>query len=311
MSLHFSDRPNLDLLRRQAKAALRVGRLLYPAWQLAHAQRAIAQGYGLASWEELKRSIASRRRAGASESRSDVPSKRPLPDALVPSAANPFVGSWMSSGAGAERVALAIREAAGGVQLTQVAAKPDAVSQDGQTLSVISSAARLNFERVLRTLATQTCIALALIFNHACAGRAIPSLPPDSDIAAIEALNRHDVTAALATDVEAVASQWTDDFVVLLPAGPIVRGRAAAVAMMRQAQSQLETFEPVSYQATFAEIVIAGDYAFAWGQFRSAARVRASGVDIVSNGKIFRVYQRQPSGQWLMHRTMSTLDSPR
>ena len=67
-------------------------------------------------------------------------------------------------------------------------------------------------------------------------------------------------------------------------------------------------FEPVAYEVSFDEIIVAGDYAFAWGQFRSAARPRAGGSDIVSNGTLLRVYQRQPEGRWLMHRTMSAMD---
>jgi hypothetical protein len=57
----------------------------------------------------------------------------------------------------------------------------------------------------------------------------------ERDRSAIEALNQHDVTAALASDVEAIVSQWTDDFVVIPPAGPIVRGRFANAAVPARA----------------------------------------------------------------------------
>ena len=42
-----------------------------------------------------------------------------------------------------------------------------------------------------------------------------PSL--ENDPRAIKALNQHDVDAVLASDMDAVMSQWTDDFVVLPP----------------------------------------------------------------------------------------------
>ena len=42
----------------------------------------------------------------------------------------------------------------------------------------------------------------------------------EADWRAIEALNDHDVKAALASDVEAIVSQWTDDFTVIPPVGP-------------------------------------------------------------------------------------------
>jgi ketosteroid isomerase-like protein len=79
--------------------------------------------------------------------------------------------------------------------------------------------------------------------------------------------------------------------------------------MMTGARAQLERFEPTAYTVDFEEIVVTGDYAFAWGPFRAVVRPRAGGRDIVSSGKLLRVYQRQPDGRWLMHRTMSTLDA--
>src|SRR5687768_5395881 len=57
MSLSLPARPHLDLLKRQAKAALRVGHRLNPEWRLADAQRALARGYGHANWTSLKQAI--------------------------------------------------------------------------------------------------------------------------------------------------------------------------------------------------------------------------------------------------------------
>ena len=54
----------------------------------------------------------------------------------------------------------------------------------------------------------------------------MPDMPSlQSDLHAITALNQHDVDAVLASDIDALISQWTDDFVVIPSAGPIVRGR--------------------------------------------------------------------------------------
>ena len=49
----------------------------------------------------------------------------------------------------------------------------------------------------------------------------------DNDLGAIEAINQRDVEAALAGDTASMMSQWTDDFVLLQPAGPILREGAA------------------------------------------------------------------------------------
>ena len=47
----------------------------------------------------------------------------------------------------------------------------------------------------------------------------------ENDLRAIEAINQRDVQFALAGDASMMMSQWTDDFVLLPPLGPILRGR--------------------------------------------------------------------------------------
>jgi ketosteroid isomerase-like protein len=132
----------------------------------------------------------------------------------------------------------------------------------------------------------------------------------ETDRSAIEALNQHDVKAALASDVEAIVSQWTVDFVVIPPAGPIVRGRSANAALAEQAKEQMRALIPVDYVVEIEEITVTGDYAFEWGTYRGAARPRAGGSDVTYSGKLLRILQRQPDGSWKMHRTMTTSDPP-
>ena len=99
----------------------------------------------------------------------------------------------------------------------------------------------------------------------------------EADRRAIEALNQHDVRAALASDTDAIVSQWTDDFVVLPPAGPIVRGRSANAAAAEQGKEQMQAFIPVDYVVEFEEITVTGEYAFEWGTYRGTTRPRAGG----------------------------------
>jgi hypothetical protein len=53
--------PNLEHLKNQAKDVLCVVRRRNPAWKLAHAQHAIARGYGFTSWPALRTHIESLR----------------------------------------------------------------------------------------------------------------------------------------------------------------------------------------------------------------------------------------------------------
>jgi ketosteroid isomerase-like protein len=78
----------------------------------------------------------------------------------------------------------------------------------------------------------------------------------DSDLRAIEALNQRDINAVMASDLAAIASQWTDDFVILPSAGPIVRGRAANAEIAERGKQQIEAMEPLDYRVDFDEIEI-------------------------------------------------------
>src|SRR5689334_21685529 len=100
MSLSLPARPHIDLLKGQAKAALRVGRLLLPAWRLADAQRALARGYGLTSWTNLKETIGSQQRTSRSvpgDERSGRPGARPVSGASTTPPGR-FAGSWIARG---------------------------------------------------------------------------------------------------------------------------------------------------------------------------------------------------------------------
>ena len=132
----------------------------------------------------------------------------------------------------------------------------------------------------------------------------------EADLRAIEALNQHDVRAALASDTEAIVSQWTDDFVVLPPVGAIVRGRSANAAAVEQGKEQLQAFMPIDYVVDFEEIKVTGEYAFEWGTYRGTTRPRAGASDLTYSGKLMRILQRQPDGTWKMHRTIMTSDPP-
>jgi ketosteroid isomerase-like protein len=127
----------------------------------------------------------------------------------------------------------------------------------------------------------------------------------DDDLRAIEALNQHDVDAVLAGDTQAIASQWTDDFVVL-SSRATVRGKAANIAIVAASADQMKAFEPVDYTVDFEEVIVTGEYAFEWGTYRGSVRPRAGGAATPFQGTLLRILRRQPDGSWKMHRTMMT-----
>ena len=198
------------------------------------------------------------------------------------------------------------------------------VTPDGQSLVVSTTNQRMVFERVQAAASHSnrpgriSMASLALFLAVATSGCSFETntggpmqtqANPESDRRAIEALNQHDVKAAMSNDINAIVSQWTDDFVILPPAGPIVRGRSANAAAAEQGKQQMQALIPVDYDVKFEEIMVTGDYAFEWGTYRGAARPRAGGSDITYSGKLMRILQRQSDGTWKMHRTMMTTDS--
>jgi ketosteroid isomerase-like protein len=73
----------------------------------------------------------------------------------------------------------------------------------------------------------------------------------ENDLRAIEAINQRDVQAALAGETDMMMSQWTDDFVVLAPVGPILRGRAVIAQAIAGMENPMET---VDWALNFEEV---------------------------------------------------------
>lgn len=126
----------------------------------------------------------------------------------------------------------------------------------------------------------------------------------ENDLRAIEAVNQRDVQFALANDATMMMSQWTDDFVLLPAAGPIMRARSAIADAFRGVQSP----EILDYVLEIQEVKVLGDHAFQWGTYEYSVRSRAGGESVRTAGKLMRILQRQSDGSWKMHRGISTVD---
>lgn len=129
----------------------------------------------------------------------------------------------------------------------------------------------------------------------------------ENDLRAIEAINQREVQASQAGDPAKLMSQWTDDFVLLLPEGPIMRGRSAIAEAFRGVENRVEVLDG---GVDFQEVKVLGDHAFQWGTYHQSVRSRAGGEAVRSSGKLMRILQRQPDGSWKLHRSIATLDPP-
>ena len=127
----------------------------------------------------------------------------------------------------------------------------------------------------------------------------------ESDLRAIEAINQRDVQFALAGDASMMMSQWTDDSVLLPPAGPILRGRR----VIAEAFQGIESPEIVEYVLDIQEVKVLGDHAFQWGTYHYTMRPREGGEAVRTSGKLMRILQRQPDGSWKMYRGMASAET--
>jgi hypothetical protein len=134
-------RCNLEHLRKEAKAVLRVFGRHQRGWRLADAQHAVARGYGFANWSKLKAYVESAAPRPASEAEStqatgpNAELLRTNPAHAATSTAadvrrtHPIAGTWISNRAKSKRseesqnqdVMLSIGVAGETITLTQVA----------------------------------------------------------------------------------------------------------------------------------------------------------------------------------------------
>lgn len=94
MSQRLPYLPNLDHLKKQAKAVLRVCRVRNAGSQLADAQNAVARGYGFQNWPLLKAHVESVRRSRGANT--DSPARPKRNGRHHQGSSHPMAGTWAS-----------------------------------------------------------------------------------------------------------------------------------------------------------------------------------------------------------------------
>ncbi len=84
----------------------------------------------------------------------------------------------------------------------------------------------------------------------------------------------------------------------------MIRGRDAldrSFASMAEVPANTDILE---YRFDWHEIEICGDFAFEWGYIIGKERDRTSGQTTSEKLQTMRILQRQPDGDWKVHRTI-------
>ena len=136
------------------------------------------------------------------------------------------------------------------------------------------------------------CFAL-LLMTPACT----KPTPPDTraaDEAAIRQLDAEWSKAALANDLEATVSYYTDDAYLLPPNEPMAIGRKA----IRQSWGRLlGPGVATSWTITKVEVAQAGDIAYLIGVYKLTMK-GPDGKPVADRGKIMEIWQKQADGKW-------------
>ncbi|HEX6066484.1 MAG TPA: DUF4440 domain-containing protein [Longimicrobiales bacterium] len=125
-----------------------------------------------------------------------------------------------------------------------------------------------------------------------------------TDLDRIDELHRIDMAASKAGDLRTLRTLMSDDAVVLPPGGRMLRGRAALDQSFARMADVPRTTEVLDYRFDWHEIRLCGDYAFEWGYILGEERHLASGEVVSEKYHAMRILQRQPTGDWKVHRTI-------
>jgi uncharacterized protein (TIGR02246 family) len=126
-----------------------------------------------------------------------------------------------------------------------------------------------------------------------------------TDLRAIQELERQDAEAARTNDVDALVSLWTDDGVLLQPGSAPVIGKDAIRLVLEQQKHQAAQVETVAYQEDWKERHIVGKYAFEWGQMSVTLKL-PNGQELTRAVNSVRVLACQPDGGWRIARAIVT-----
>jgi uncharacterized protein (TIGR02246 family) len=169
-------------------------------------------------------------------------------------------------------------------------------------MSIISPVAR--WGRVLPFVLLAACDTAPTESSRAADGAASFTAAPAADPAGtrqvIEQNNARLIETFIAGDAAAAAALFADDAVLMLNGVPQITGRAAIE------QALAGFFGAVRYRSIVAnvqEVQFFGDYALEMGT--TVMTYDAGGQTVTDNGKYLVAWQRQPSGEWKIHRDVS------
>lgn len=124
------------------------------------------------------------------------------------------------------------------------------------------------------------------------------------DLDRIKQLHEADARASQKQDYATLSTLMSDDAVVLPPGGKMLRGRKLLDENYARAQSSPQSIEIVEYTFDWHEVKIFGNFAYEWGYIKGRERVIGENEIVERLYHVMRILQKQPTGEWQVHRTI-------
>jgi uncharacterized protein (TIGR02246 family) len=152
-------------------------------------------------------------------------------------------------------------------------------------------------KETVQKLAGSSILKAALVLSVILEG--CQRVPVESDVDALNLLQKQVDSAIIAGDTERYLTLITDDAVLMPPNGPPVSGKEAIGSWNRKMSSQVRIQD---YAARDDEIVVAGDWAFRRASMDWTLTPSAGGAPVRDTGKFVIIYRRQADGSWKVAR---------
>ncbi len=119
----------------------------------------------------------------------------------------------------------------------------------------------------------------------------------------IAALQKRDIAASMAFDVNALIDLWTDDAVLLPPRHEPIIGKAALRRFLEEKKEQHANYDMLAYNEEWNEVMVSGEYAYQWGTV-SFRMNPPTGNEIGGAVHAVRILKRDEDGYWRVARAI-------
>jgi ketosteroid isomerase-like protein len=119
----------------------------------------------------------------------------------------------------------------------------------------------------------------------------------------IAGLQRREIAATMAFDVNALLDQWTDNGVLLPPHHEAIVGRAALRRFLEEKKQQYANYDVLAYEEEWSEVMVISEYAYQWGTV--SYRIKPpTGSELGGTVHAVRILKREGDGYWRIARAI-------